>query len=108
MSVNSTINRKQFLKTGGLGLLGFSECWGISVIHCPYCHGYEVKGVNTGVLTNGEAALEFGRLINHWTKKLTIFTNGAATIDEASRQKINKMNIAIVEKKSRQYSTNRE
>ena len=22
---------------------GFSECWGISVIHCPYCHGYEVK-----------------------------------------------------------------
>ena len=21
---------------------GFSECWGISVLHCPYCHGYEV------------------------------------------------------------------
>src|SRR5690606_408454 len=23
------------------GIKGFSECWGISVIHCPYCHGYE-------------------------------------------------------------------
>lgn len=22
---------------------GFSECWGISVVHCPYCHGYEIR-----------------------------------------------------------------
>ena len=22
---------------------GFAECWGISVLHCPYCHGYEVR-----------------------------------------------------------------
>ena len=25
-------------------LPGFAECWGISVLHCPYCHGYEVHG----------------------------------------------------------------
>lgn len=29
---------------------GFSECWGISVIHCPYCHGYEVKEQKTGFI----------------------------------------------------------
>ena len=29
---------------------GLKECWGKSVIHCPYCHGYEVKGVPTGIL----------------------------------------------------------
>ncbi len=28
---------------------GISECWGISVIHCPYCHGYEVRGEKTGL-----------------------------------------------------------
>ncbi|WP_162088542.1 hypothetical protein [Chryseobacterium aquaeductus] len=22
---------------------GFAECWGTSVIHCPYCHGYEFQ-----------------------------------------------------------------
>ena len=28
---------------------GFSACWGISVIHCPYCHGYEVRHQKTGI-----------------------------------------------------------
>lgn len=77
---------------------GFAECWGISVIHCPYCHGYEVRGANTGILTNGETTLEFGRLINHWTKHLTIYTNGKATFDKEQQQKIIEMNIKIVEK----------
>lgn len=80
------------------GIPGFADCWGISVIHCPYCHGYEVKGANTGILTNGDATLEFGKLINHWTKRLTIFTNGKATLDEESRQKISHMGIEISEK----------
>lgn len=35
---------------------GFSECWGISAIHCPYCHGYEVRGTRTGILSNGDHA----------------------------------------------------
>ena len=33
---------------------GFSECWGISVIHCPYCHGYEFRNQKTGIMSNGE------------------------------------------------------
>ena len=93
--------RKVLLATGIKDVMieipGFAECWGISVIHCPYCHGYEVKGANTGILTNGDATVEFGRLINHWTKKLTIFTNGRATFDEESRLLLNKMDIEIVE-----------
>ncbi|MCU0337011.1 MAG: NAD(P)/FAD-dependent oxidoreductase, partial [Sediminibacterium sp.] len=55
---------------------GFSECWGISIIHCPYCHGYEYSKDKTGVLANGETAFEIGKLISNWTKDLTIFTNG--------------------------------
>ncbi|MEL6971969.1 MAG: NAD(P)/FAD-dependent oxidoreductase, partial [Bacteroidota bacterium] len=37
---------------------GFSACWGISVIHCPYCHGYEVKNEKTGILANGDNELQ--------------------------------------------------
>jgi hypothetical protein len=33
---------------------GFAACWGISAIHCPSCHGYEVKGEKTGILANGD------------------------------------------------------
>ncbi|MEO6284360.1 MAG: FAD-dependent oxidoreductase [Dyadobacter sp.] len=31
---------------------GFSACWGISVLHCPYCHGYEVRDEKTGILAS--------------------------------------------------------
>lgn len=31
-------------------LPGLAERWGVSVLHCPYCHGYEVSGQRLGVL----------------------------------------------------------
>ncbi|CAN1575307.1 TrxB Thioredoxin reductase [Flavobacteriaceae bacterium] len=79
-------------------IIGFSECWGISVIHCPYCHGYEYKNEKTGILANGDIAFELGKLINNWTKDLTIFTNGKATLTEVQFSKLKKHNIKIVEK----------
>lgn len=77
---------------------GFAECWGISVLHCPYCHGYEVKGETTGILGNGEYAFEFSMLISNWTKDLTLLTNGASTLTAEQRAKLEKRNIKIVEK----------
>lgn len=77
---------------------GFPESWGISVIHCPYCHGYEYRGQNTGIFMNGEGALEFVKLIDNWTQKLTLFTNGKATFDKAVFNKISNPDFRIVEK----------
>ena len=77
---------------------GFAECWGISVIHCPYCHGYEVKGQVTGILANGDFAAHYAQLIQHWTKDLTIFTNGISTLTPEQTAKIDKHNIQIIEK----------
>ncbi|WP_348635922.1 hypothetical protein [Chryseobacterium scophthalmum] len=51
---------------------GFEECWGISVIHYPYCHGYEVSKVKTRILANGDGAFETAKLISNWTDDLTI------------------------------------
>jgi len=76
---------------------GFSQCWGISVIHCPYCHGYEYKDQQTGILINGDMAFEYGRLIHHWTPHLTIFTNGNSTISEAHKELLSALDIPIVE-----------
>lgn len=77
---------------------GFSECWGISVIHCPYCHGYEVKNERTGILANGNFALHYAQLIRNWTKDLTIFTNGKSTLTQEQTDKITRHNIPIIEK----------
>lgn len=77
---------------------GFSECWGITVIHCPYCHGYEVRSEKTGILANGNFAFHYAQLIRNWTKELTIFTNGKSTLTQEQTDKITKHNIPIIEK----------
>lgn len=79
-------------------ITGFEECWGKSVLHCPYCHGYEVRNETTGILANGDVAFHYAQLIHNWTKDLTIFTNGKSTLKQAQIEKIKKHNILIVEK----------
>lgn len=76
---------------------GFAECWGISVIHCPYCHGYEVKNEITGILSNGDMAYEFSKLIFNLTKKLTLFTNGKAVLSDEQLEKLKQNKIVLNE-----------
>lgn len=76
---------------------GFSECWGISVIHCPYCHGYEYSHETTGILANGDIGFEVCKLISNWTKDLTLFTNGKATLTAEQTEKLAEHGIAINE-----------
>lgn len=79
-------------------LKGFAECWGISVLHCPYCHGYEVKNEKLGVLADGAMAYELSRLISNWSPNLTIFTNGIGEIELENLEKLERNNIKVVEK----------
>lgn len=76
---------------------GFEACWGISVLHCPYCHGYEVRHQKTGILANGEGGFELASLISNWTNDLTLYTNGKSTLSETQTIKLRQHNIKIVE-----------
>ncbi len=78
-------------------LPGFAECWGISVLHCPYCHGYEVHGGDIGILADGETALELCQLIQHWAGSLTLYTNGPSRLDAEQRSRIESLNIPLVD-----------
>lgn len=93
--------RKLIFATGVRDLLpalpGFAECWGVSVLHCPYCHGYEVQGQPLGVLGNGDTGFEFARLIRNWTPRLTLFTNGLATFTAGQAQQLRAAGISIEE-----------
>lgn len=81
---------------------GFTECWGISVIHCPYCHGYEVRQQPTGILGNGDLAYEYVKLINNWTKDITLFTNGASTLSIDQIKQLQSRNISVEETRIRE------
>ncbi|AMR25471.1 pyridine nucleotide-disulfide oxidoreductase (plasmid) [Hymenobacter psoromatis] len=91
--------RKLLFATGVRDLLparpGLAECWGISAIHCPYCHGYEYRDQPTGILLNGDAAFEQARLIRNWTARLTVFTGGESTIGPAHRQQLAALGVEV-------------
>jgi thioredoxin reductase len=77
---------------------GFADCWGISVVHCPYCHGYEIRKQKTGIMANGEKALHYAGLVNNLTDDLTILTSGKAEFDTEQFVKLEKNKISIIEK----------
>lgn len=101
------VARKLIFATGIMDILpdidGIKECWGISVLHCPYCHGYEARNQNTGILGNGEKGFEFSVLISNWTKELTLFTNGKSTLTKDQTAKLEEHRIKIIEKEIEKF-----
>ncbi|RTQ46891.1 NAD(P)/FAD-dependent oxidoreductase [Hymenobacter gummosus] len=93
--------RRLVLATGVVDELppvpGLAECWGISVLHCPYCHGYEVRDAPLAVLGNGDLGFEFARLIRHWSPDLRLLTNGPATLTPAQAAQLAAHGIGIVD-----------
>lgn len=76
---------------------GFAESWGKSVIHCPYCHGYEFRNKKTGIMANGEMAFHLSALVNNLSKHLTIFTNGPAGLKPEQIAALKKHHIPVIE-----------
>lgn len=77
---------------------GFAEAWGVSVLHCPYCHGYEVKETPTGIISSGDIAFEFAKMIRNWTKELTLFSNGGPQFTPEQLAALERNRIAVNDK----------
>jgi len=55
---------------------GFAECWGTSIVPCPYCDGFEVAGQHWGLVWSGPHSYQSAKLFRDWTDKLTVFADG--------------------------------
>ncbi|MCK0192069.1 NAD(P)/FAD-dependent oxidoreductase [Arenibacter sp. F20364] len=100
---NKTFTAKKLIFASGVKdimpkIKGFSTSWGISVIHCPYCHGYEYKTVKTALIGNGDRALHLASLVHNLTNELTILTNGPMDFNESQLKKLKANNIEVIEK----------
>jgi thioredoxin reductase len=76
---------------------GLRELWGKSVVHCPYCHGWEVRGEPLALYADGEMAVEFAALLKGWSDDLAICTDGPSTISPEDRARLAANGIAIHE-----------
>jgi thioredoxin reductase len=92
--------RQVLLATGATDelpdVVGARERWGRDLLHCPYCHGWEVRDQPLGVLATGAGSVEYAQLLRQWTDDLMLFTHTHAVTD-AERATLEARGIAIVE-----------
>ncbi|MBW7676704.1 NAD(P)/FAD-dependent oxidoreductase [Chryseobacterium chendengshani] len=76
---------------------GFKESWGISLVHCPYCHGYEYKGKKTGIIATGDKAIHISSLVKNLTQDVTILTQEKSKFTDEQLEKLKNNHIEIIE-----------
>jgi thioredoxin reductase len=86
------VGARRLLVTTGLvdelpDVPGLREQWGRDVLHCPYCHGWEVRDQAIGVLASGPMAVHQALLFRQWSGDVTLFlhTTPPPTGDEAEQ-----------------------
>ncbi len=101
LSDGSTLRARRVLVTTGLrddlpDIPGVRERWGRDLLHCPYCHGYEVRDEPLGVLGGTPEALAHAHLVRQWSDDVVFFTNGT-TLTAAQREQLVARAIGIVD-----------
>ena len=88
--------RQVLLATGATDVLpdieGARERWGKDFLHCPYCHGWEVRDQRIGVL----GSVEHAQLLRQWSDDVILFTHGERPTAE-ERAALDARGIAIVD-----------
>lgn len=95
------ISARRLLVTTGLrdelpDLPGLSDRWARDVLHCPYCHGYEVRDRPLGVLGGQPGAVRYAQIVRQWTDDLVYFTP-AGLLTNMERTELVARAIGIVE-----------
>jgi thioredoxin reductase len=90
--------RRLVLATGVTDTLpaidGMLERWGRTVLHCPYCHGYEVAGQPLGIIANHPMSAHQASLIPDWGPA-TYFTQGVFEPNEEETALLTRRGVAI-------------
>jgi thioredoxin reductase len=73
---------------------GLAERWGRSVLHCPYCHGYEFSGRRLGVLRVSDLSAQQAMLIAEWGPT-TFYLNGDPEPDDATLLELRRRGVSV-------------
>lgn len=76
-------------------LAGLRERWGRDVLHCPYCHGWEVRDRAIGVLAGGEMSVHQALMFRQWSGDLRFFTRDHELAAD-DRAKLDALGIEVV------------
>ena len=95
------ISTRRLLVTTGLrdelpDIPGLRERWARDVLHCPYCHGHEVRDQRLGVIGGSPGSVRYAQIVRQWTHDLVYFTP-PETLTTTERTELLARAIGVVE-----------
>jgi thioredoxin reductase len=105
-----TVTARRLLVATGLrdelpDVPGLAERWGIDVLHCPYCHGWEVRDQRIGILATGPGAFHQALLFRQLSQHVTVLGHTAPELAGEQREQLRALGIALVEGKVSRVET---
>jgi thioredoxin reductase len=102
----STVEGRRLLVATGLtdelpDIPGLAERWGQDVLHCPYCHGWEVRDQSIGVIGSGPMSVHQALLWRQWSADITFYLNDVVELDDSQRKRFEARGIRVVDGKVR-------
>ncbi|HEX8006478.1 MAG TPA: NAD(P)/FAD-dependent oxidoreductase [Trebonia sp.] len=97
-----TVRARRLLVATGLAdelpdIPGLRARWGRDVVHCPYCHGWEVRDKAIGVLANGPMAVHGALLFRQWSADVTFFSHTMAPPAGEEAEQLAARGISVVD-----------
>ncbi len=74
---------------------GVREQWGRGALHCPYCHGWEVRDRRVGVLGTDPMAVHKAVLFHQWSRDIVFFDDGKV-LDVKDEGTLDALGVAVV------------
>jgi thioredoxin reductase len=96
-----SVRARRLLVTTGLvdelpDVPGVRELWGSDVLHCPYCHGWEVRDQAIGVLATGPGGVLKALLWRQWSADVTLFLHTGPEPTDEEWEQLAARDIAVV------------
>jgi len=79
------------------GVPGLAARWGSDVVHCPYCHGWEVRDKRIGVLATGPMAMHQALLFHQLSPQVTMLAHTGPELTGEEREQLAALGIEVVE-----------
>ncbi|MFE0593922.1 FAD-dependent oxidoreductase [Micromonospora echinospora] len=93
--------RRLLVATGGVDALpdvpGLAQRWGRDVLHCPYCHGWEVRDRRIGVLADGPLGVRQALLWRQWSDQVLLLRHHGDAPDPTQAEQLAARAVTVVD-----------
>lgn len=98
----AVVTARRVIVTSGIvdqlpDVAGLADHWGTDVVHCPFCHGWEVAGRRIGVLATSPAATHQATLFAHLAGSLVLLRQPGSGLDDDAVARLAADGVEVVD-----------